>query len=85
MTIGNRLTRWGGARLSRRLSRSIPILGAAIAAATVVATMRRKGVISGALDTGLNAVPGIGLAKNAIEMARGRDFFPDRPRAAGSR
>jgi hypothetical protein len=85
MTIGNRLTRWGGARISRRLSRSIPILGAAIAAATVVATMRRKGVISGALDTGLNAVPGVGLAKNAIELARGRDFFPDRSRAARSR
>ena len=74
----NRLTRWGGARLSRRVSRSIPILGAAIAAATVVATMRRKGLISGALDTGLNALPGIGAAKNVIELARGRDFFPDR-------
>jgi hypothetical protein len=80
MTISHRLTRWGGARLSRRLSRSLPILGAAIAAATVVATMRRKGVISGALDTGLNALPGIGAAKNVIEVARGRDFFPDRER-----
>jgi hypothetical protein len=81
MAISNRLARWGTARLSRRMSRSIPILGAAIAAATVVATMRRKGLISGALDTGLNMVPGIGAAKNVIEIARGRDFFPDRPRA----
>jgi hypothetical protein len=80
MTTRNRLTRWGTARLSRRLSRSIPILGAAIAAATVVATMRRKGVISGAIDTGLNAMPGIGAAKNMIEFARGKDFFPDRER-----
>jgi hypothetical protein len=85
MTISNRLTRWGGARLSRRLSRSLPIVGAAIAAATVVATMRRKGVISGALDTGLNALPGIGAAKNVIELARGRDFFPDRPRPESTR
>jgi hypothetical protein len=81
MAISNRLARWGTARLSRRMSRSIPILGAAIAAATVVATMRRKGLISGALDTGLNAMPGIGAAKNVIEIARGRDFFPDRPKA----
>ena len=80
MTRSSRLARWGSARLSRRLSRSIPILGAAIAAVTVVATMRRKGVISGVLDTGLNALPGIGAAKNVIELARGRDFFPDRPR-----
>ena len=79
MAITDHVARWGAARLSRRVSRSIPILGAAIAAATVVATMRRKGVISGVLDTGLNALPGIGAAKNVIEVARGRDFFPDRP------
>lgn len=66
--------------MSRRLSRSIPVLGAAIAAATVLATMRRKGVISGVLDTGLNAMPGVGAAKNAVELIRGKDFFPDRPR-----
>ena len=66
---GPQLTRWASARLSRRVARSIPILGAAIAAATVVVTMRRKGVISGVLDTGLNAMPGIGAAKNVIEIA----------------
>ena len=85
MALGNRLTRWGTARLSRRVSRSIPILGAAIAAATVVATMRRKGLVSGVLDTGLNAMPGIGAAKNAVEYFRGRDFFPDRPQPVSAR
>jgi hypothetical protein len=78
MSIGHKLTRWGGARLSRRLRRSIPILGTAIAAVTVVSTMRRKGVISGTLDTGLNAIPFVGALKNAAEIVRGRDFFPDR-------
>lgn len=79
-TVTHRMARWGGARLSRRLSKSMPIIGAAIAVATVIATMRRKGVIGGAFDTSLNAIPGIGAAKNVMEMARGRDFFPDRPR-----
>lgn len=78
MTIGNKLTRWGGARLSRRLRRSIPILGTAIAVATIVSTVRRKGVVSGTLDTGLNAVPLVGALKNIAEVVRGRDFFPDR-------
>jgi hypothetical protein len=64
--------------LSRRMARSLPWVGAAVAAATVASTMRRKGVISGALDTGLNAVPLVGAAKNIIEVVRGRDFFPDR-------
>lgn len=82
MVMTNRLARWGGARLSRRLSRSIPVLGAVVAAATLFATMRQKGVISGALDTGLNAMPGLGALKNVIEYTRGRDFFPDR--AAGN-
>ena len=76
--MGQRLTRYGGARLSRRLRRSMPVLGAVIAVATVASTIRRKGVVSGTLDTGLNAMPVVGLVKNAVEMMRGRDFFPDR-------
>lgn len=78
MTIGQKVTRWGGMRLSRRLRRSIPILGTVIAVATVVSTVRRKGVVSGTLDTGLNAVPILGVLKNVAEVVRGRDFFPDR-------
>lgn len=81
----NKLTRWGGARLSRRLGRTIPFLGAAIAAATVYATVRRKGVFGGALDTGLNAVPFVGALKNTVEVIRGRDFFPDRVPATSRR
>ncbi|MEO6212292.1 MAG: hypothetical protein ABIP65_01575 [Vicinamibacterales bacterium] len=64
--------------MSRRLRRSLPIVGTVIAVATIAATIRRKGVVSGTLDTGLNAVPIVGLLKNAVEMMRGRDFFPDR-------
>jgi hypothetical protein len=78
MTMTRRVASWGGARLSRRISRSLPWVGGVIALATVAATIRRKGVISGTLDTGLNAIPFVGATKNIIEMARGRDFFPDR-------
>jgi hypothetical protein len=78
MSIGQKVTRWGGARLSRRLRRSIPVVGGIIAAATIFSTIRRKGVISGTLDTGLNAVPFVGALKNVAEIIRGRDIFPDR-------
>ena len=64
--------------MSQRLSRSLPVIGAAIAVVTVASAMRRKGVISGAVDSILNAVPLVGAAKNAVEVVRGRDFFPDR-------
>jgi hypothetical protein len=72
------VAQWGGARMSRRLSRSLPFIGAAIAVITVASAMRRKGVISGAIDSMLDAVPFVGAAKNVVEVARGRDFFPDR-------
>jgi hypothetical protein len=65
-------------RLSKRLRRSVPIIGTAIAVATIVSTVRRKGLVSGSLDTGLNAMPFVGALKNVIEGIRGRDFFPDR-------
>ena len=60
------------------MSRSVPIIGAALAVATLAATMKRKGFFRGALDTGLNATPFLGAAKNAVELIRGRDFIPDR-------
>jgi len=84
--MSNKLARYGGMRLSKRLRRSIPIIGTAIAVATVVSTVRRKGVVSGSLDTGLNAMPFVGALKNVVEVMRGRDFFPDRaPAGVGTR
>jgi len=85
MPVGQKLARWGGARLSRSLRRSLPILGTAIAVATIVSTVRRKGVVSGTLDTGFNAMPFVGALKNAAEILRGRDFFPDRYPSAETR
>jgi hypothetical protein len=71
--------------MSARLRRSVPIIGTVLAVAAVAAAMRRKGVISGALDTGLNAVPFVGAAKNVFEVARGRDIFPDKYPVRGRR
>jgi hypothetical protein len=79
MTMRHRLTRWGGAKLSRRLSRSIPIVGAVVAGVTFAEAMRRKGVFGGAIDTALNATPFLGAVKNTFEWARGRDIIADRP------
>ena len=78
MATTDRLIRYGGARLSRRLSRSLPYIGTAVALVTVAATMKRKGFFGGVMDTGLNAIPFLGAAKNTVELVRGRDFFPDR-------
>ena len=67
-----------GRKLARRLTRSIPYIGALIAVATLGSAIRRKGLIRGVLHSGLDAIPYVGGAKNLAEAARGRDFRRDR-------
>jgi hypothetical protein len=79
MEMASHLVRWGSARLSSRLSRSLPWIGAALAVVAVASTMKRKGVMRGGVDTALNALPIVGAMKNLAEAVRGRDFIADRP------
>lgn len=69
---------YAGRKLGRRLSRSIPWIGAFIALATIGGAIRRKGIVRGAIHSGLDAIPFVGGAKNLAEVVRGRDFLPDR-------
>ena len=78
MATSTTIKNYAGRKLARRLTRSIPWIGAFIALATVGSAIRRKGVVRGALHSGLDAIPFVGAAKNVAEAARGRDFFPDR-------
>jgi hypothetical protein len=56
----------------------MPWIGAVIALAAVGSAIRRKGVFGGALDTALDATPGVGAVKNTFEAIRGRDFIKDK-------
>jgi hypothetical protein len=78
MTIQQQALRYGQRRLLRRLGRSIPFLGAAVALLTIGSAIRRKGVLGGTVDSALNAIPFLGGAKTAAELVRGRDFIRDR-------
>jgi hypothetical protein len=73
--------RYAGRKISKRLARSIPWIGAVIAIATVGSAIRRKGFVRGAIHSGLDAIPFVGGAKNIAETVRGRDFLPDKPLA----
>jgi hypothetical protein len=79
MAVSQQLKRYAGRKLTRRLTRSIPWIGGAIALVTLGTAIRRKGFVGGTLHTALDAVPFVGGAKNLVEITRGRDFFPDRP------
>jgi hypothetical protein len=69
---------YAGRKIAKRLVRSIPWVGAVIALATLGSAIRKKGVLRGTLHSGLDAIPYVGGAKNLAELARGRDFLPDR-------
>lgn len=78
MAVIRQVSQYARARLVRRLSRSMPWIGALVAIAAIGAAIRRKGVIGGALDTALDVMPGVGAVKNAVEAIRGRDFIKDK-------
>lgn len=77
MGLRRQLTQYGTSRLSRRVGRSIPLLGAVIALVGLRYAIRRKGLVRGVVDSSLDAVPVVGAAKNLYEAARG-DIIPDR-------
>ena len=82
MTLTQHVSQYTRGRLIRRLLRSSPWIGAVVAFAAVGTAVRRKGLLGGALDTALDATPGVGALKNAVEAIRGRDFIKDK-RVAG--
>ncbi len=84
MAMSQQLSRYAGRTLSRRLMRSLPWIGAAIALLTLGSAIRRKGVFGGSLDTALDFIPFVGAAKNLAEARRGRDFIREKP-VAGPR
>ena len=78
MARTTQLQSYAGRKIARRLTRSIPYIGAAIAILTVGSAIRRKGLVRGVVNSGLDAIPFLGGAKNIAEAARGRDFLRDK-------
>jgi hypothetical protein len=80
MAVARQIGQYARGRVIRRLSRSMPWIGGVVAIAAIGAAVRRKGLFGGALDTALDATPGVGAVKNVFEAIRGRDFVKDKSR-----
>jgi hypothetical protein len=78
MKLGQLARRVGTRAVTRRVIRSWPWVGGAIALLTIAGTVRKKGLVGGTLDTALNITPFVGTLKNIVEARRGRDFIPYR-------
>ena len=67
----------GGWTVAKRVAKSIPYVGSAMAIGLVGYDIKRKGLVKGVLNSGLDAIPFVGLGKNVVEFFTG-DLFPDK-------
>lgn len=77
--IKRKLVHAGGWQVAKRVAKTIPFGGSVVAVALVGSDIRKKGVVRGIVNSGIDAIPIVGLAKNAVELVRG-DFIPDKPK-----
>ena len=76
-TLKRKAAEAGGWIAAKRIAKSIPYVGTAFAIGLVGYDIKKKGVIKGVINSGLDAIPFVGLGKNAIEFFTG-DFLPDK-------
>lgn len=83
-SIKRKLLQAGGWSAARRVARSIPYVGTAVAIGLVGYDIKRKGVVKGILNTGIDAIPFVGTGKNIVEFFTG-DIFPDKKNSNGNK
>lgn len=75
--IGRKLIHAGGWQVAKRVAKTVPFGGTAVVLFLVGTDIKNKGVFGGLINSGIDAIPFVGLAKNAVELVRG-DFIPDK-------
>lgn len=76
-SLTRKLMQAGGWNLARRAAKSVPYIGSAMAIGMIGYDIKRKGIVNGVLNTGLDAIPFVGTGKNIVELFTG-DLFPDK-------
>lgn len=67
----------GGARIARKVGKSVPLVGTAVVIGLMGYEIKKKGLLKGVVNTALDATPVIGTAKNVIELFTG-DWLADK-------
>jgi hypothetical protein len=76
-SITRKLVHAGGWQVAKRAARMLPLGGTVVVVALVGHDIKKKGVVRGVINSGLDAIPVLGFTKNAIELFRG-DFIADK-------
>lgn len=82
-SLSKKVAHVGGWAIAKRVAKSIPYVGTVMAIGLVGYDIKNKGVVKGVLNSGIDAIPVVGFAKNAVEFFTG-DFFPDKPQTNGN-
>ena len=77
ISLKRKMVHAGGWKVAKRVAKSIPYVGTAFAIGLVGYDIKRKGVVKGVLNSGLDAIPFVGLGKNVVEFFTG-DLLPDK-------
>jgi hypothetical protein len=77
-TLTRKAVHAGGWTVAKRVAKSIPYVGTVMAIGLVGYDIKRKGTVNGVLNSGLDAIPFVGTAKNVLEFFTG-DLLPDKP------
>ncbi len=75
--IGRKLVHAGGWQVAKRAAKMLPFGGTVIVVGLVGHDIKKKGFVRGVVNSGIDAIPFVGLAKNAVELFTG-DFIPDK-------
>jgi hypothetical protein len=76
-SIKRKLIHAGGWHVVKRFAKMLPFGGTVVAVGLVGSDVKNKGLVKGVVNSGLDAIPFLGLAKNAVELVTG-DFIPDK-------
>ena len=76
-SIKRKLVHAGGWQVAKRAAKMVPFGGTVVVVGLWGHDMKKKGVVRGTINSGIDAIPFVGFAKNAIELFTG-DFIADK-------
>ena len=75
--ISRKIVHAGGWQVAKRVAKMVPFGGTVIAVGLVGHDIKKKGLVRGVINSGIDAIPFVGFTKNAVELFAG-DFIPDK-------
>ena len=76
-SVKRKLLHAGGWQVAKRVAKMVPFGGTAVAIGLVGHDIKKKGLIKGVVNSGIDAIPVVGLVKNGVELVTG-DLIPDK-------